>query len=203
MTDKMLEIDIAAEGNSLTGRRQPAPAASLGRSLKVWRALNRVKQMQAADLLAVSQGTISRWESGRLTPNAAEQIALRRLMQARLSSAADQRLAELVTGAGAPMHLICDLTHRLLAWSPTRAREALTNDNLIGTSLWRYASDELRETERRLPELGWYQPAPPALIGRTGANHSHRFRIRPSRFRFTRFQLSDGSFARLVETLAA
>jgi transcriptional regulator with XRE-family HTH domain len=174
--------------------------AELARSLKTWRALRRMKQMRAAELLGVSQATISRWENGRLTPTPREQVVLRRLLAARLDSAADHQLARLVMQSPQPMHLICDLTHRLLAWSPSRAKDA-DGANLLGCSLWRYASDELRETERLLPELGWYQPAPPAIEGLTGANRARRLRIRPGRFRFTRFQLSDGCFARLVETL--
>jgi len=176
-------------------------AAELARSLKTWRALRRLKQVRAAELLGVSQATISRWENGLLAPTPAEQAAIRMLLAARLGSTADHQLAALVSQSARPMHLICDLTHRLLAWSPARAREAVRQDNLIGTSLWRFASDELRDIERQLPELGWYQPAPPAVSGYTGANRARDFRIRPSRFRFTRFQLSDGSYARLVETL--
>ncbi|HWU01086.1 MAG TPA: helix-turn-helix transcriptional regulator, partial [Terriglobales bacterium] len=57
--------------------------AELGRSLRVWRTLRRVKQMQAADLLRVSQATISRWENGQLAPNEAEQAAIRRVLAAR------------------------------------------------------------------------------------------------------------------------
>jgi transcriptional regulator with XRE-family HTH domain len=173
-----------------------------GRSLKTWRALRRIKQAGVAELLGVSQGTISRWENGLLSPSGAEEVAIRRLMAARLESAADHQLGRLVSQSSQPMHLICDLTHRLLAWSPARARDCgRAGDNLIGSSLWPYASDALREIEGRLPDLGWYQPAPPAIDGVTGANRARRLRIKPGRFRFTRFQLSDGSFARLVETL--
>ena len=176
--------------------------AELGRSLKTWRALRRIKQAGAAELLGVSQGTISRWENGLLSPSGAEEVAIRRLLAARLESAADHQLGRLVSQSSRPMHLICDLTHRLLAWSPARARDCgRASDNLIGSSLWPYASDALREIEGRLPDLGWYQPAPPAIDGVTGANRARRLRIKPGRFRFTRFQLSDGSFARLVETL--
>ncbi|HVJ44432.1 MAG TPA: helix-turn-helix transcriptional regulator [Dongiaceae bacterium] len=177
--------------------------AELGRSLRIWRALRRVKQMRAAEMLRVSQATISRWENGRLAPTRAEQVAIRQLLAARLDSAADHELARLVTGSDRPVHLICDLTHRLLALSATRARDWRGGrGELMGRSLWRYASDELRAAEAALADHGWYQPAPPAIEGVTGANHSRRLRIRPGRFRFTRFQLSDGSYARLVETLS-
>lgn len=177
--------------------------AELGRSLRVWRTLRRVKQMQAADLLRVSQATISRWENGQLAPNEAEQAAIRRVLAARLDSAADHELARLVTGSDRPVHLICDLTHRLLALSSARSRDWQGGrGELMGQSLWRFASDELRAAEESLGYHGWYQPAPPAIEGHTGANRSQRLRIRSGRFRFTRFQLSDGSHARLVETLS-
>lgn len=177
--------------------------AEFGRSLRNWRALRRVKQMRAAELLRVSQATISRWENGRLTPTEAEQAAIRQLLAARLDSAADHELARLVAGSGRPVHLICDLTHRLLALSSARSRDWHgERGDLMGQSLWRYASDELRAAEESLGDHGWYQPAPPAIEGRTGANRAQRLRIRPGRFRFTRFQLSDGSYARLVETLS-
>lgn len=177
--------------------------AELGRSLRIWRALRRVKQMRAAELLRVSQATVSRWENGRLVPTREEQAAIRTLLAARLDSAADHELARLVTQSPRPVHLICDLTHRLLALSASRRCDWQGGRGaLMGQSLWRFASDELRAAEESLGAHGWYQPAPPAIEGHTGANRSRRLRIRPGRFRFTRFQLSDGSHARLVETLS-
>ncbi|HSV45805.1 MAG TPA: helix-turn-helix transcriptional regulator [Ramlibacter sp.] len=177
-------------------------ARQLGRSLHRWRALRRIKQQHAAELLGVSQATISRWENGQLAPDADEQVRLRALMQARLDSAADRELARLVSLSSAPMHLVCDLTHRLLALSPLREQQCSVPRNLlIGTSLWRYASAEIVAAEEQLAALGWYGPSPPALEIVTGANHFTEVAIIPSRFRWVRFQLSDGSFARLVETL--
>src|SRR5207344_2186269 len=90
-------------------------ARQLGRSLYRWRALRRIKQQHAAELLGVSQATISRWENGQLPPDEHEQLRLRTLMQARLDSAADRELARLVNHSSAAVHLVCDLTHRLLA----------------------------------------------------------------------------------------
>ena len=53
-----------------------------------------------------------------------------------------------------------------------------------------------------LAALGWFEPGAPAVEGVTRAHTTAAVRIRRSRFRWTRFQLSDGSFARLVETVA-
>jgi hypothetical protein len=72
---------------------------------------------------------------------------------------------------------------------------------LLGRSLWRYASPEIVLAEARLASLDWFGPAPPALEFVTGANHQAEVEIEPSRMRWVRFQLSDGSAARLVETL--
>ncbi|NRF70103.1 helix-turn-helix transcriptional regulator [Aquincola sp. S2] len=178
-------------------------ARQLGAALRRWRALRRIKQDHAGALLGVSQATVSRWENGRQAPDPDEQTRLRTLMQARLDSAADRELARLVEHSQRPVHLVCDLTHRLLALSPARQRQCrLPRAELLGRSLWRYASAEIIEAESRLAALDWFGPAAPALEIRTGANDDRAaVSIEPSRCRWVRFQLADGSFARLVETL--
>lgn len=178
-------------------------ARRLGAALRRWRTLRRIKQQHAGELLGVSQATISRWENGHLAPDPDEEFRLRALMHARLDSAAERELARLVEHSARPVHLVCDLTHRLLALSPARERQCrLPRTALIGRSLWRYASAEIVAAERRLGELDWFGPAPPALEIVTGANHHAEVTIEPGRLRWARFQLSDGSAARLVETLA-
>ncbi|MBB6249550.1 helix-turn-helix domain-containing protein [Nitrospirillum iridis] len=188
-------------GNSIAALIGPVP--HLGPSLRMWRTLRRMKQMHVAELLGVSQATVSRWESGALAPDADEQTAVRRLMRAGLDSAADRELARLVSQSSGAVHLVCDLTHTLLALSPARERDfGRPRADLIGTSLWPYASEDIVAAEARLPDLGWFEPAAPALELTTRANHSTDLPIRPSRFRWVRFQLSDGTFARLVDTIA-
>ncbi|MDF1586876.1 hypothetical protein PZ740_10840 [Rhodospirillales bacterium YIM 152171] len=108
----------------------------------------------------------------------------------------------MVEEAPRPVHLVCDLTHRLLALSLPRERQCrLSRGELLGRSLWRYATDEIVAAEARLATLGWLEPAPPSLEIVTGANRSREVAIVAGRCRWTRFQLSDGTFARLVETL--
>jgi transcriptional regulator with XRE-family HTH domain len=178
-------------------------ARQLGAALRRWRALRRIKQQHAADLLGVSQATLSRWENGRQRPDPDEEAALRQLMHARLDSAAERELARLVEQSAQPVHLVCDLTHRLLALSPLRERQCgVPRADLLGRSLWRYASPEIIAAEARLSSLDWFGAAPPALEFVTGANHQAEVCIEPSRLRWVRFQLSDGSAARLVETLS-
>jgi hypothetical protein len=128
---------------------------------------------------------------------------LRSLMAARLDSDADRVLARLVQQSAAPVHLICDLTHRLLAAS--RAREAqfkVPTSRLMGTSLWRYASEDIVRAEAQLADHGWFGPTPPAIEFHTGARESDELAIFACHMRWVRFQLSDGSFVRLVESIS-
>jgi len=178
-------------------------ARELGRSLRSWRALRRVKQQALGSLLRVSQGTVSRWESGQLMPSPPEQRALRELLSARLDSAADHALARLVTQATHPVHLICDLTHQLLAMSRLREQQCrVPASALVGRSLWGYATDDIVRAEQGLDAAGWYGPNPPALEFDTAASTEQDVLIPASRMRWVRLQLSDGSYARLVETVS-
>jgi transcriptional regulator with XRE-family HTH domain len=181
-----------------------ANPAQIGRALKMWRALRCVKQAHAAELFGVSQTTISRWESGAQCVEEDRRAEIMRVLEARLDSAADRQLAMLVARSNAAVHLVCDLTHRLLALSRRRERDCkVAATALMGASLWPHASESIVALERDLPGLGWLEPAPPVVEGATGANASDMLVIRPGRFRYTRFQLSSGGHARLVETIEA
>ncbi|TDF82369.1 DNA-binding transcriptional regulator [Pseudomonas sp. H9] len=180
----------------------PKPALP-GIALKRWRMLHRVKQSHAAQLFRVTQSTLSRWESGAQTMNPLAQEQLEQLLAARLDAAADQALARLVRESSRPVHLICDLTHRLLACSPSRAAEFTSPiSTLLGRSLWRFATPEIIRMELTLDDTGWREIiAPPALEFATGNNDSDIVPISQSLCRWTRIPLSDGTAARLVETL--
>ncbi|WP_343627149.1 helix-turn-helix domain-containing protein [Roseateles puraquae] len=177
-------------------------ARQIGRSLRLWRSLRRLKQSAAADLLKVSQATVSRWEAGTATPSPLDQQALRVLMSARLDSAADFALARLVQRSSEPMHLVCDVTHRLLALSPARERRCrLPGAELLGQGLWRYATPQIVEQEGQLDRLGWFEPAPAAIEFDTQASLNQDMPIDRGRMRWVRLQLSDGSYVRLTDTV--
>ena len=57
-------------------------ARQLGRSLRLWRSLRRMKQGAVAAEMRVSQTTVSRWESGLAAPSPEEQQALPLLARA-------------------------------------------------------------------------------------------------------------------------
>jgi transcriptional regulator with XRE-family HTH domain len=170
------------------------------RALKAWRTVRRLKQGHVAELLGVAQSTVSRWEAGRATPDSDEARGLVTLMATPLDGAAEHALGRLVRGAGTPVHLVCDLTHRLLAASPARTRDwRRPASDLLGRSLWRYASTEIVEAEAALEANGWFDDGPQAMTVVTGANDSDEVPIRPCRFLWSRLQLADGTFVRVVE----
>nr|WP_261792958.1 helix-turn-helix domain-containing protein [Pseudomonas chlororaphis] len=175
----------------------------LGVALRRWRLLHRVKQQHAAQLFNVAQSTISRWESGAQAMEPPEQARLEQLLAARLHAGADQALARLVNDSPRAVHLVCDLTHRLLACSPARAAQfSVPLGDLLGTSLWGFSTAEIVSQEALLDTIGWRSVlAPPSLEFVSGANDSTLVPIRQSVCRWTRLTLSDGTAARLVETL--
>jgi transcriptional regulator with XRE-family HTH domain len=179
------------------------PNPALGPALRRWRLLHRVKQAHAAELFGVAQSTISRWESARQAMEPEEQAKVEAVVGARLDAAADRVLAGLVSESPRAVHLICDLTHRLLACSPRRAEQfGVPESDLIGRSLLPFATEALVAMEGTLAGRGWYErPAPPPVECDTGHNRSRIVRIRESRCRWTRLLLTDGTPARLVETL--
>jgi transcriptional regulator with XRE-family HTH domain len=173
-----------------------------GRALRRWRRLRGVKQSHAAELLGVTQATLSRWERGHhRLPEAAER-KLSHLLRAPLDSTGDAGLRRLVEGSALSVHLICDLSHRLLAASPPRVVNwAADLAEMRGQSLWRYATDEIRAAESRLGELGWYDDGVAQVSFDNGANGSAIVPIEPGVLVWERLQLSDGTLARLVTSL--
>lgn len=173
----------------------------LGECLRTWRVLNRVKQEHAAELLGISQPSVSRIEKGLLLPSKAERAAIVDLLAARLTSAADHELVRLVDSSTAPVHVVCDLTHRLLVASPARRREFhVPYAELLGRSLWRFATEELAALEHRMPELGWFDGSAPALEVVTQGRDWREVVIPGGTFKYVRFRLANGSHVRLIET---
>jgi transcriptional regulator with XRE-family HTH domain len=174
-------------------------AKNLGPSLRRWRVVNRVKQQALAAELEVSQSKISRWESGTSEPEGAELRRLLNLLEARPETAADRALQALVTQSSHPVHLVCDLTHRLLAASPERARFwHVPLSDLMDKPLWRFASDGIRSAEDTLGDNGWYEPLGPEIVFDTERVDFAEMTIPQSQIRITRLPLSDGRFVRLV-----
>lgn len=173
------------------------------------RVLRRIKQVHLAELLGVSQATVSRWESGTIAPDEEHGRRIRELLNGSLDHHGDRALKRLVESSALPIHLICDATHRLLAASPARERDwGRSVNELEGVSLWPFASRELEEAELKLAAKGWQAEPPtselgsqPATIWTAGNSSNSEVRINPSLVLWERMSLTDGSIARLVTTL--
>lgn len=175
----------------------------IGRALRRLRRLTGMKQSHLADLAGVTQATVSRWESGTHRPTEEQARRIEPLLTARLDPAGDAALKRLVETSSVAVHLICDASHALLAASKPRLAEWRTDPGeFAGESLWPFATAEIRRAEGLLADLGWYEPACPAVATRTGDNHAPKIRILPGVLLWERLVLSDGGTARLVTSVA-
>lgn len=174
-------------------------ARPIGKSLTRVRRLRGLKQSHMAELLGISQSTISRIERGELVPEPYLYKRIAECISARLDPAGDAALKRLVETCSTPVHLVCDVTHRLLAASPARERMwGITAGELSGRSLWRYATEEIQRAEARLSEIGWGDLHGTSQISfKTTANFSDDLKIWPQTLIWDRIVLADGSAARL------
>ncbi|TFI57322.1 XRE family transcriptional regulator [Sphingomonas parva] len=174
----------------------------IGLALRRFRRLNRVKQSAVAGLLGVSQGCVSRWESGAHRPEAAQRARIVRLISAAVGSDHDAALRRLVETSQHPVHLVCDATHRLLAASPSRAASWRTDvSELIGRSLWPFATPEIAAAEAGLAERGWFERPWQTLALSTGGNGRSDVPVPPGRILWETLPLADGRVGRLTTTI--
>jgi transcriptional regulator with XRE-family HTH domain len=174
-----------------------------GQKLRRWRLLRGIKQSAFADWMGVSQATISRWERGQLSLTINQWLLAERLLLSDRNPAHDSALQRLVETSVNKVHLVCDETHRLLAASPARQREWRADiAEFLGQSLIRFASDEVLAAEATLMGLGWDAGRSSSLEFDTSATLDPLIPIRQGRVLWERILLSDGSFGRLVTTIA-
>jgi transcriptional regulator with XRE-family HTH domain len=122
-----------------------------------------LKQAYVAALLGVDQSTVSRWESGALVPE--PELIERSLRLLAGAPTDDCALRRLVRSSSVPCHLVTDTDHRLLAVSVPRQREWVRPaSELMGTSLWRFATPEIAAAEAQLDALQWWDQAAPAPV---------------------------------------
>ncbi|MBS0220193.1 MAG: hypothetical protein JSR91_05565 [Proteobacteria bacterium] len=108
-----------------------------------------------------------------------------------------------VSGSLLSIHLVCDPSHRLPAAPKPRSRaRRVAPETLHGMSLCRYASEEIQEVELQLGEFGGFEPGAPSVLFATSANRMAEMPIRAGRVCWTRLRLSDGPYARFVETVS-
>lgn len=174
----------------------------VGRALRRYRCLKGIKQGHIAELLAVSQGSVSRWESGSHEPEAHHRDRIIELIGGFADSDADAALKRLIRTSTLAVHLVCDATHRLLVASPARERSWNGEASAyVGTSLWRFASPEIIAAEDSLADIGWFDRPYQTLTFQTGSNDSMEIPVRPSLMQWETIPLSDGRIGRLTTTI--
>jgi len=175
----------------------------IGQALRRFRRLNGIKQGDVAERLSVSQGSVSRWESGTQEPDAINRDRIAEIVAASPTGAGDAAIKRLVSTSSLPVHLICDATHRLLAASLTRAGFWNIDVALyLGSSLWPFASDEIMAAEDGLTAAGWFERPCQWLRFETGGNNSDEIPVAPGIMQWETIPLSDGRVGRLTTTIA-
>lgn len=173
----------------------------VGRALRRFRVFNGIKQGHVAELLGVSQGSVSRWESGEHEPEALHRDRVFELIAAGATNDADAALRRLVSSSTTEVHLVCDATHRLLAASPSRlANWAADANDYMERSLWPFASPEIMAAEAGLRDRGWFERPCQVLRFDTGPNGSELFAVRPSLMQWETIPLAEGRIGRLTTT---
>lgn len=176
----------------------------VGRALRRFRILNGIKQGHVAEHLAVTQASVSRWESGMHEPDAAIRERILAMIAANAGNDADAALKRLVETSSVPVHLVCDATHRLLAASPARAMAwADSADSFLNRSLWAFASPEIVAAEEGLADRGWYDRPFQRLEFHTGHNGSVVIAVLPGTMRWETVPLADGRIGRITTTIAS
>lgn len=167
--------------------------------LRRLRLLKGLKQSHLAELMGVTQTTVSRWESGALPLPDDQWHKAQRLLA---DSTQDAILKRLVESSHLSLHLIDDRSHDLLAVSAPR--EGLWQAEpgaFLGKPLIRFASPEILAAEASLDQIGWRDGRVGRIEVETGPNHHPVIPIVKGRLIWERVMLSDGRVARLVTTL--
>jgi len=171
--------------------------------LRRLRRLRALKQAYVAAVLGVDQSTVSRWESGTLVP---EQDVIEQVLRLLGGTPPDDcALRRLVRTSSLPMHLVTDTDHRLLAASPARLQEwRRPTADLMGTSLWRFATPEIQAAESRLEQSRWWDDAAPAPVRlHTRAALTDGLHIVGGAMLWERVWLASGEPARLCTSAVA
>lgn len=171
---------------------------AFGRRLRRLRRSLGLKQSTLAEIAHVDQTTVSRWENGRILPDAQLQQQVLAALSDRGSN--DQALRRLVEDAGSAVHLVDEASHICLAYSRPRARDwQVSQRAMLGVSLWPFATDEIRHAEAGLADTGWWDqqmPAPRRFV--TSGAETGDIRISAGQITWERLYLSDGTPVRLV-----
>ena len=170
-----------------------------GQKLRHWRRTADIKQQRLADILGVTQATVSRWEKGIQSPAPFQQKLLYDMMTRNHNFRLDQVLKRLVAQSCQRVHLIEDRSHRLLCSSRPRQQEWRRDEaELLGESLWRFATQEIAAAEKKLHRIGWHDDQADHILFANSAREGAPMRIIDRYILWERFYLSDGRAVRLT-----
>lgn len=177
----------------------PDDIARFGDKLRQWRRMADIKQQRLADILGVTQATISRWEKGGQHPSPFQYRLLHDMMTRNRNLRLDHAITRLVKQSRQRVHLIEDRSHRLLCSSLPRQREWQRDDNeLLGQSLWRFATREIAAAEKSLHHMGWHEGQADHVLFANSARDGGPMRIIDQYILWERFYLADGRAVRLT-----
>ena len=178
---------------------ETAPNTEFGRLLRQWRRTSDIKQSRLADILGVTQATVSRWESGAQSPAPLQHELIHQMMTRKRNFRLDHAIKRLVMHSSQRVHLIEDRSHRLLCLSRPRENEWQRDSTpLLGTSLWRFATPEIASAEKSLHDLGWHEDQTDHLTFENSRRDGDPLRIVDTYILWERFFLSDGTAVRLT-----
>jgi transcriptional regulator with XRE-family HTH domain len=178
----------------------------LSELLRRYRTVRGIKQIHLAEIINVSQGTISKWENGTTTPNAGQYFQIIELLGANPSAVQDTWLARLIETSHERIHAVCDITHRLLVASPARYQEWCSDrSEMFHRPLLQDAPDDIVDAEHRLVQRSRSTRLDEPLIVRTrgqAVGPDRRYRVEAGLLLWERLQLADGTWVRLVTSIA-
>jgi len=176
--------------------------ADWGGQLRRFRRLRALKQVALAELVGVDQATISRWESGRQSPDLAMQQRLRDLM--RRIEPGEEVLLKHWINASVGYTVLCDADRVIRAASPSYCSiHGLSSTEVLGLSTIPVFTAELEQALWLAVDRGFFEGdvASVTVVGRTNAL-SGRPRDIPGMSVWTPVPLTDGRVLRRVDRLA-
>lgn len=174
-----------------------------GHQLRRWRRDQDIKQDHLAEMLGVTQASVSRWERGQQLPAPHILRILQSMMtgqqrQTRLDAA----LKRLVLSSRDCVHIVEDQSHNLLVSSRAREEEwQRPQSDLLGVTLWQFATEEIAKAEEALSELGWWNGAIDCLAFSVRGREGPPLRVAPQHVLWERLRLEDGTHIRLTTSI--
>ncbi|MCC9624350.1 helix-turn-helix domain-containing protein [Thalassospira sp. MA62] len=177
----------------------PETDPRFAKCLRQWRRASDIKQSRLADILGVTQATVSRWERAQQAPAPMQRALIEQMMTRNRNIRLDQVVKRLVTQSRQRVHLIEDRSHRLLCASGPREDEwQRDSSELLGMSLWRFATAEIATAEKHLHDIGWHEDQTDHIGFANTQRNGPPMRIIDHFIVWERFFLSDGTAVRLT-----